>query len=109
MKNLKILREKRKQTQLNLGIQIGVQQETISAYENGKALPAADTLLKLAEYYNCSIDYLLDLTDVKTQVKDLLIGNLNAQEAEIISAYRELPTDKKNKLIGFIEGLSQSC
>ena len=107
MKNLKLLREKHDQTQLNLGMKIGVQQETISAYENAKALPAAETLLKLAKYYNCSVDYLLDLTDVKTPVNDLLIGNLNAQEADIISVYRNLSMDKKSKLVGFIQGLSE--
>ncbi len=107
MKNLKILREKKKQTQLNLGIEIGVQQETISAYENGKAMPTADTLLKLANYFNCSTDYLLDLTDIAMPVNSLIIDNLNVNEADLIASYRALNHDNKNKVIGYIKALQK--
>ena len=105
MKNLKKLRESKKQNQLNLAMNIGVQQETISAYEKGKAMPTVDTLLKLCKYYNCSADYLLDLTDVKPTVNDLLIDHLSSEEAELIYKYREMSRDNKNKVLGFFEAI----
>lgn len=105
MKNLKTLRDQKGHTQLSLGMQVGVQQETISAYENGKAMPTADTLLKLAEHFGCSTDYLLDLTSIKTPVDNLMIDNLSVEEAEIIANYRSLNKDDKNKVIGFIKAL----
>lgn len=37
MKNLKIIRNKRNINQVRLAMEIGVTQETISAYESGKA------------------------------------------------------------------------
>ena len=63
MKNLKILRQKKNITQIRLSIAAEVSQETISAYESGKALPSAETLMKLADFLDTSIDYLLDRTE----------------------------------------------
>ena len=105
MKNLRTIREAKGQTQLNLGLKIGVQQETISAYEKGNAMPTVDTLLKLCKNFNCSSDYMLDLTDIKTPVNELIINNLSVDEAEIISKYRSLNSSQKNKLLGFVEAL----
>lgn len=106
MKNLKKIRELKKQSQLNLAMKVGIQQETVSAYENGKTMPMVETLLKLCKYYNCSSDYLLDLTDIKTPVNDLLINNLNSEEAELICKYRSFNSDDKNKVLGFFEAIS---
>lgn len=63
MKNLKILRQKKNITQIRLSIAAEVSQETISAYESGKALPSAETLMKLADFLDTSVDYLLDRTE----------------------------------------------
>ena len=101
MKNLKLIREQKGHTQLNLGMHIGVQQETISAYENGKAMPTAETLMKLAEHFGCSTDYLLDLTEIKTP----LVDNLSADEASLVADFRSLSDDSKNKVIGYIKAL----
>ena len=63
MKNLKLLRQKKNITQVRLSVAVEVSQETISAYESGKALPSADTLIKIADFLETSVDYLLDRTD----------------------------------------------
>lgn len=68
MKNLKKLRQKKNITQIRLSIAAEVSQETISAYESGKALPSADTLIKLADFLDTSVDYLLDRTNNSTPV-----------------------------------------
>ena len=81
MVNLRKMREKKGITQINLSSNIGVAQETISAYESGKALPSIDTLIRIVDYLGTSTDYILDRTDVPSPVKDLIIGNLNSEEA----------------------------
>lgn len=40
-------------------------QQRISAYEKGKREPDIETLKQFAEYFNCSVDYLLGKTDVR--------------------------------------------
>lgn len=59
MERIKELRKEKKITMKQLGDIIGVAESTISLYENGKRQPDNDILLKLAEYFNVSVDYLL--------------------------------------------------
>lgn len=64
MKNrLKELRKSRKLTQVSLQIQTGIEQALLSKFENGERIPPTETLLKLADFYNVSIDYILYRTD----------------------------------------------
>lgn len=64
MKNrLKELRKSRKLTQVALQMQTGIEQALLSKYETEERIPPTETLLKLAEYYNVSIDYILCRTE----------------------------------------------
>lgn len=40
-------------------------QQRISAYEKGKREPDIETLKQFAEFFNCSIDYLLGKSDIR--------------------------------------------
>ena len=62
MNNIKKIRIKRNITQVDLAKVINVKQETISAYESGKAQPSCEALIKIADYLNTScIIYLVVL------------------------------------------------
>lgn len=64
MKNrLKELRKNRKLTQVSLQMQTGIEQALLSKFENEERIPPTETLLRLAEFYNVSIDYILCRTD----------------------------------------------
>ena len=60
---LKELREKRKISQLKLAMDLGLNQNSISRYERGIREADYKTLILLADYFNVSIDYLLERTD----------------------------------------------
>lgn len=45
-------------------------QQRISAYEKGKREPDIESLKQIANYFNCSIDYLLGKTDKRNYDKD---------------------------------------
>ena len=60
---LKDLRKRRGYTQVSLQMQTGIEQSLLSKFENGERIPPTETLLRLAEFYNVSIDYLLCRTD----------------------------------------------
>ncbi|TCL55593.1 DNA-binding XRE family transcriptional regulator [Kineothrix alysoides] len=51
--------------QTELGKIIGVGKTTISMYETGNSTPSDEIKLKIAEYFNVSVDYLLGKTDIK--------------------------------------------
>lgn len=106
MERLKQLREAKNMTQVRLGIELGVSQETISGYEINKAVPPADMLIKLADCLDTSVDYLLGRTDIK-KYNTLKKSDLTDSELELISAFRELSEGKKERVMGFVLGLSE--
>ncbi len=61
--NIKNLREDNDYKQRELAEYLNVSQNTYSQYENGVIELTASTLIKLAKFYNVSVDYLLGLTD----------------------------------------------
>ena len=64
MKNrLKEMRKSRGYTQVSLQMQTGIEQALLSKFENGERVPPTETLLRLAEFYNVSIEYMLCRTD----------------------------------------------
>ena len=60
---LKKLRRDRGISQLKLAMDINTNQNTISRYETGEREPGISDLIKLADYFGVSLDYLLERTD----------------------------------------------
>ena len=60
---LKELRHKKKLSQLQLAIALHMNQNSISRYETGEREADYATLIRFADYFNVSIDYLLERTD----------------------------------------------
>ena len=97
MKNLKLLRQKKNITQIRLSIAAEVSQETISAYESGKALPSADTLIKLADFLDTSIDYILDRTDNSIPIgyQKSMLGD------ELLHNFEKLSDENKKEVLWY--------
>ena len=64
-KNLRAIREDNDLRQSDIAKMLNVSQNTYSQYETGVIAITAEVLIKLADYYNVSVDYLLDRTDEK--------------------------------------------
>lgn len=60
---LKELRKKRKISQVKMAIDLNMCQNTISRYETGERECDYTTLIAIADYFNVSIDYLLERTN----------------------------------------------
>jgi len=60
---LKQLRENKGISQLKLAMDLSVNQNSISRYETGAREAGYDMLIKFADYFNVSVDYLLERTD----------------------------------------------
>ena len=60
LKQLKALRKKHKMTQKQLANAIGIDNSSVCKYETGDVLPSHDILIKIAELFNVSTDYILD-------------------------------------------------
>ena len=63
------LREDRDLTQKQIAEFLHIKQNTYSQYENGHRQIPVDILIKLAQFYNTSVDYLLGRTNEKRPYK----------------------------------------
>ena len=63
--NIRNLREDNDKTQTEIANYLHIKQTTYSKYELGKINIPVEVFVKLAEYYNVSVDYLLGRTKIK--------------------------------------------
>lgn len=79
MERLRELRKSKGISLKELGAIIGVAESTMSLYESGKRQPDYETLLKLAEYYGVTVDYLLRGSEEEHLPEELAILNRKAR------------------------------
>lgn len=111
---LKELREEKGVSMIELARAIGVSDAAVCKWENGVAEPKLGYIIRLAEYFDCSIDYIsgndgeyssaakpikISVTDGKTgkQIKpeSPVSVSLTPEEAQIIGTYNVLTPDMK--------------
>ena len=68
-KNLKAIREDNDIKQKDIAKYLSVSQNTYSQYETGIISLTAEVLIKIADYYGVSVDYLLDRTNTPKPYK----------------------------------------
>lgn len=91
MEKLRELRKEKGISLKELGAEIGVAESTMSLYENGKRQPDYETLLKLAEYFGVTVDYLLrGDNNFERLPEELIILNRNA---------KKMSPEKRKKLL----------
>lgn len=77
---------------------------TISNYEQGIHSPDFDTLCKLADYYDVSIDYMMGRTEIRACTKDLerpLTDNYTV--ADLLNTTLQLDKDSAHSLVEYID------
>lgn len=79
MERLRELRKSKGISLKELGAIVGVAESTMSLYESGKRQPDYETLLKLAEYYGVTVDYLLRGSEEEQLPEELVILNRKAR------------------------------
>lgn len=100
IKNLAKIRKQSGRTQRNLSVMLGFSQELISKYERGLSNLSINSLKKMATFFNCSVDYLIDFTD------NLLPNiTLTQEQANIIFKYNMLSETDKSRLEGYLDSL----
>ena len=60
---LRTLRKSKGYTQIAVQMKTGIEQALLSKYENGERVPPTETLIRLADFYGVSIDYILCRTE----------------------------------------------
>lgn len=97
MNRFKELRKQKGITQIELAQTLGVKQTTVSKWEVDRATPDYSTLIKLAEFYGVSADYLLGIENTGITPEEYAQGarytkkvDITADEEDILDKYREV-------------------
>ncbi len=61
--NIRILRQARNLSQVDLGCMLGVTKQSVCNWENDNIQPSVDMLIRIAEFFSVSTDYLLGLNE----------------------------------------------
>lgn len=100
--NLKELRESKGITQIELAKQLGVVRSTVCQYEKGNREPDTITLIKLADFFDVTTDYLLGRTFTGVETNGV---ELPADKMEILALFDEMTPAQRARFIAYGEGL----
>lgn len=91
---IKKLREEKGLTQRQFADRFQISPSTIALYEVGKRTPDADTLSKLATFFDVSVDYLLGRTNVR-RPEEFDPETIAAMRPSELEGYEDLPEETK--------------
>lgn len=101
MIRLKELRKTKNLLQSEIATAVGLSIQTYSSYEVGARNPDYDTLIKLADFFNVTTDYLLGRTS------DNIFENSYIPKSEIQEVYDELDEMEQAQVLSFAQTLAK--
>ena len=102
---LKDLRLEKGVKQKDVAQKCDVSPQCISQLEAGMRSPTGTTLVALANYFNCSIYYLMGRTDEYTDGQRTPVQRYNEKEATLLADFRRLPKDYQAHMLAYIHKL----
>lgn len=80
----------------------GLRQSSISSWELGRRTPLPDGLIKLADAFGCSVDYILGR---ESEDGIINIQNYNIEKSEIQTLFDKLDRFEKERVLGYVRAL----
>lgn len=99
IKNLKKLRTEFKISQQQLANAIGVSQQSVNKYENQDVEPDIAVIIKIADYFSVSVDYLVG----RNMSPDFVVSSLTKEEKNVYAKYKTLNKKEKDIIKLLIE------
>lgn len=103
-KRLKALREERNIKQGQFADRIGISRQSMNCYETGKYSPDTETIIKIADFLECSTDYLLGRTKHKNHKVYVEFDESLSKLSEILYT---IPEPWRNKWLDVFVGTAQ--
>lgn len=101
------LRKEKNITQKMLGEILNVADNTITEWEKGRTEPSISSITALADFFQCSTDFLLGREDYMGNITTI---NQSLQDSEIklLDYWNKLNRSGQNRAVGFILGLLEN-
>lgn len=103
LQNLKLLREEAGLSQKALAEMVGVSQQSINKYENHNIEPDIGTLIRIADCFDTSVDYLVGHTTLRNKIELVTQYALNAEESKHMDRFRKLTKKQKDCIATVME------
>ena len=112
-KRIKSLRKDNEMTQDDLAKLLGVTRQNVSLYEKGEVLPPVDKISIMADYFKCSLGYILGekskdeskSEDICEELRELARKLLNS-ELTFTAGEIELSKEKRSRLSSMLSNLA---
>ena len=104
MNNLETIMKDKNISDTKLGTELYLSDSSIQGYRYNTKHPSLVSLIKLADYFNVNLDFLLDRTDISTRV-DELVKYDSEEYNSLVTKYNKLSKEDKANVIGYINGL----
>lgn len=98
---LKELRKQHNLTQLEFAKQFHVSNGAVGNWESGQRMPDSDTLSRIADFFNVSVDYVLGRTDEPTT--NSLDKQLEGVDFALWGEVHDLTDEEKQDIINFVK------
>ena len=96
MNRIKILRKRKKLTQLQVGRYLDVGNTAVSMYETGQRHLDEETIAALCRLFGCSADYLIGLSNYAEPI-------LSREDADLLAAYHAADDQDRKTVDGILE------
>lgn len=107
---LKLLRLESGLTQAQLAEKLNIGQTTIAAYENGVHEPQMFSLIAYANYFGCTVDYLVATTTNEDMIieENLPESVVKSEDFALVRKISQLQPKARKLVVDYIEMISKS-
>ena len=107
---IKQLRENRGLIQEILAAELGITQQMLSKYERDILCIKEDVLMKIAEYFNVTTDYLLGISEVKRDLQGQMKMNKTLDTYyDLIEIYKDLDEYDQKMVWSIMQTVKKTC
>ena len=113
MNNLRNIIESKNYSIVKVATNSHVSDSTLKAYMNpnpnlnpkDKKIPSLPTLISLADYLNCNLDYLLDRTNNPMKVDEIDSLSKDKELSQLVHTISSLDKNKRDLVNAYVQGL----
>lgn len=105
MNNLKKIIKKKEYLIAKVAMNSKVSDSTIKAYMGSYKIPSLPTLISLADFLDCNLDYLIDRTDNPIKIDKIDNLAVNPELNILLNDIINLPKDKQELVNAYVTGL----
>lgn len=108
MANLRKLIDNKGLLTTKVAMEARVSNSTINSYITGYKLPSLMTLVSMADFLNCNIDYLLGRTDNPIKISEMDKVTDDSELNLLFHNISSLPKEKQQLVIAYVKGILNS-